>query len=376
MEESKAWRLSHVLKWLVVWKVSFLLVALACTDAWPVWESGEFPGHRHWPAKGEATMESRFATWDAAHYLFLAENGYRKGNLSSAFYPLWPMLIRGGSYLCGHNVFLSAMILAQVISILGLMVFHRMVFELQGSRVADLATLFLLAFPGAIFLSFPYTEGLFLLLASSFLLFLLRGHLWPAACIGFFLPLTKAIGIFSIAPMAYAWWSKRKPAAQALSLYGPILGYGAYFAAMYLLAGNALEGFEAQRFYPNKPSIGNMVNLPGIFNSFVNVGSFHNSMDSALDRAFFLVFLMSLPFIWRLNKTLFFYAIFAGGVPALSTWFFSYSRNVMMCLPLVIVLAVHLQGPERRWIRRPLLAGLFGLQLFFLIRYVNFMWAG
>ncbi len=373
---TRTWQWSQVLVWLVVWKACFLLLAMASMDALPRWESGEYPGHRHWPVKGEPSLESRFATWDAAHYLFLAQGGYQKRDLSSAFYPLWPALIRGGSYLCGHNVFLAAMILAQVLSILGVLAFHRLVFELHDVGIANLATLFLLSFPGAIFFSLPYTESLFLLLASLFLLFLLRGQMWKASAVGFFLPLTKAIGIFAIAPMAYEWWSKRKPASQALSFYGPILGYGAYFALMYFLTGNALEGFEAQRFYPHKPSIGNMVNVSGIYHSFVNVGSFHDSMNSALDRVFFLIFLVSLPFIWRLNKTLFFYAIFAGGVPALSTWFFSYSRNVMMCLPLFIVLAIHLQGANRRWWRWSLLTGLFGLQVFFLTRYLNFMWAG
>ena len=36
--------------------------------------------------------------WDAFHYLHLAREGYTPNHRSNAFYPLWPLLIRLGSF--------------------------------------------------------------------------------------------------------------------------------------------------------------------------------------------------------------------------------------------------------------------------------------
>ena len=154
------------------------------------------------------------------------------------------------------------------------------------------------------------------------------------------------------------------------------MGYAAYFLLMWLFTGNPFEGFLAQRHYPNQPSIANIVNLPGVWRAFTNAGSFHGSMDSILDRGFFVLFLVSLYGIWRLNKVYFLYALFAGAVPALSTWFFSYSRNIAMCFPLFILLAHFLQPKERRWAFWYYVLLLAGLQFFFLVQYLNFRWAG
>ena len=43
-----------------------------------------------WPLEGEANLASYLAAWDGAHYLELAKLGYRPGDSSCAFYPLWP----------------------------------------------------------------------------------------------------------------------------------------------------------------------------------------------------------------------------------------------------------------------------------------------
>jgi hypothetical protein len=145
---------------------------------------------------------------------------------------------------------------------------------------------------------------------------------------------------------------------------------------MYSFTGNALEGFQAQRFYPPKSSIGNMFDLAGFWRSFINARSLHDAMTSVLDRFFFVVFVGSLYPIWRLEKQYFFYALFAGGVPALASHFFSFTRYVMMCFPLFVVLGQFLQAQDRRWILWYYVIMLASLQALCLLRYINQNWAG
>ena len=51
--------------------------------------------------EGSPNWQSRFATYDAAHYLYLAVHGYKKDDPSCAFYSLYPGLIYCGSLLIG-----------------------------------------------------------------------------------------------------------------------------------------------------------------------------------------------------------------------------------------------------------------------------------
>jgi len=239
-----------------------------------------------------------------------------------------------------------------------------------------MALVSLLAFPGAIFFQFIYTESLFLLLLVLFFSFLLSGKYGSAAAVAFFLPLTKAIGVFCLAPLAWDLWARRRPTKDYAWLGLPVAGYATYFGIMWAFTGNPFEGYQAQRFYPTQPSLAKIFDIAGAVRSLSDIQSLHDPKTSVLDRGFFLLFAGSLPCIWRLNKTYFWYALFAGGVPALASSFFSYSRNIMMCLPLFIVLGVHLQGPEKHWLRWYYLVVLGALQVFFLVLYMNFMWAG
>ncbi len=151
-------------------------------------------------------------------------------------------------------------------------------------------------------------------------------------------------------------------------------GYITYFALMSVFTGSMFSGFDAQQFYPYKPSISNVLDLPGILGSFLQLKHFHGGRHSVLDRALFVLCVCSLPAIWRLNRLYFAYALFAGILPGLTTWFFSYSRNFMMCFPTFIVLGAWCT--TRRRLFCLLLLGAFALQWMFILRYVNCRWAG
>src|SRR5438105_2930989 len=45
------------------------------------------------PAYRDGGIARAFSTWDAQHYLYLSESGYHAGQMSNAFFPLFPLLI-------------------------------------------------------------------------------------------------------------------------------------------------------------------------------------------------------------------------------------------------------------------------------------------
>ncbi len=345
----------------------------------------------HWPPGQEPVLESYFGTWDAGLYLRLAVYGYQKGNLCCAFYPLWPMLIRCASWLAPGHLVLCGLVLANLFSIAGCYWFYRLVEQYDGEETAGSALILLLAFPGALFFNLIYTEPLFLMLVILFFRYLFKERYLASCACGFLLPLTRSIGILCIIPAGWYFVEKNWPVVRSdwragmrgaalkvgLPALGVLTGIGAYFTFMRVAAGNAWEGFDAQCNFGDgvhHPSIANIFDVPGFLRAAANVGSFHEMFDSFLDRWLFLMLLLALPGIWRLNKTLFFYALASGVVPAMSNWFFSYTRFFILCFPIFIVLAIRLRG-------RPMLfwyvTGLAGaVQVILLLRDINYYWAG
>jgi hypothetical protein len=355
----------------------FSLVLVFCAlKFFPCFNFTEYENDIHWPRTGSPTLATHFATWDGAHYLLLSEVGYKKNSPSCAFYPLWPWLIKSFSWITFRNHFVAGILLANFLSLTAFLLFHYFVELYHGPQTANLAVALLLAYPGAIFFSFIYTEALFFLLIVSFFLFLFRENFLGVALTGFLLPLTKAVGIFCIFPLLLHLALKKLRPAAYLAYYGPILGYVTYFLFMYSTTGNAFEGFEAQRFYPNQPSIGHILDLVGTFRALFVPLELHNITRSAIDRFLFLLLIAALYPMCRLNRIYFIYVAFVGLVPALSSWFVSYTRNVMMCFPLFILLAIFLVRCQRPIVLWCILLLMGMCQVWFLVRYVNFIWAG
>ena len=112
------------------------------------------------------TQATRLSTWDAQHYLFLATEGYHAGQRSITFFPLFPWLIRLTAALPGIGPLAAALLVANALSIAAILLLHRFLEQRHPGAGAD-SVLLLLAFPGALFFHFPYTESLFLFLAVA-----------------------------------------------------------------------------------------------------------------------------------------------------------------------------------------------------------------
>jgi hypothetical protein len=363
----------------------------------------------------ELTWRERIPFLDGKYYLRLARYGYSPGDEACAFYPLWPLLIRVVSPIFAGDLLITALFLANGLSIAAFFLFYRLVSRQFGEPIAHKALILLLAAPGAIFFTLLYSEALFLLLALLFFHGLLTGRTWLVCATGFMLPMARAVGIFALLPITYqlieaGWrrWSRghfaRKqpdesvignvslPRQMPSATDGPVIafpgrrlwmgvvcivaGFLCYLLIMYTQTGNAFEGFDAQGQFPATPSVLDIFRIPQFFRSFFNVASVHSALHSAVDRLFFLLFLATLPQLWRLDRRYFFYALGVGLVPAMSTSFMSYTRFVEMCFPMFIVIAQWMSNPRRTWLMWYYVTVSGITQGAFLIRSMNHHWAG
>lgn len=121
---------------------------------------------------GDAAL-APLARWDAVWYLRIADSGYAEpgtGDVGprAAFFPLYPLLVRGAGALGGGSpgARLVAAYLVALAAFLGaLVLLYRLTALELGRPVAAPAVLLLSVFPGALFFGAPYSESLFLLVS-------------------------------------------------------------------------------------------------------------------------------------------------------------------------------------------------------------------
>lgn len=346
-----------------------------------VFNATNYSGNFHWPEDAPITLWSVFKTWDAQHYLQLAQEGYRAGSASNQFYPLWPMAMRAGAFLLGGDYLFSGLILSNLFSWLGAVLFYVEAEKRYGEKTADAALLLLLAYPGALFLQFAFTESLFLLLAVLLLRFLREERPGATALAAFLLPLTRPQGILIAPAVWYGVWKAREGrglrGSDFLAAAAPLAGFAAYLAFMRATTGDALAGFHAYAaMVVQPPTVGKLFDVAGFVREFVHVTAIHGYTGSLIDRVWFVVWAASLWPLWRRDKVLFAYAVPLGLVPAMSLGMVSYTRHFLLVLPVFFLGGIALAGEERKWVLRPLLAVLFSLQIAFLIQHVNDYWVG
>jgi len=151
--------------------------------------------------------------WDGEHYVTLAIGGYLHppDNVSPAFFPLYPLLMRSFAELFGGPISKAALsVWGPLISLLFLpfafyFIYH-IALEGWGERVARGTVLILAFFPTTFFLNAAYTESLFLALsAGSMWAMRVRKDLLLACVLAGFTAATRNVGIFLVVPLMYEW---------------------------------------------------------------------------------------------------------------------------------------------------------------------------
>jgi hypothetical protein len=190
------------------------------------------------------------ARWDSVWYLRIADSGYGDSAPRAAFFPLYPLLVRGVAIPFGGSeaALLVAAYLVSLAAFVGALVLLHKLAELElGRRLARPTLLLLAVFPAALYFGAPYSESLFLLLAVGAFYAARSGHwAWAGACAGL-ASATRSAGLLLLIPLAMLWWSShRRRAGDAAWLLLAPLGLAAYAAWLGLVEGDALRFLDVQ----------------------------------------------------------------------------------------------------------------------------------
>jgi Gpi18-like mannosyltransferase len=182
-----------------------------------------------------------WAHWDGFWYLSIATIGYTGRSVATAFFPLYPLLVR---LLGGTEV--SGIILSLASFGLGSWIVFLIAQRELGHDVAWYTVLALAFFPSSFYFMAVYPEALVLVLSAGSIYLLLRGRVGWAALVAGVASAASVDGVLLGLPILLTLWQERRPWRDWLSLLLVPLGVLAYMAYLAFAFGNPLTFQGAQ----------------------------------------------------------------------------------------------------------------------------------
>ncbi len=241
-----AW--GYALSVYLVFRLLLSILALWLSHLYPVMD--EERALAVWPPAADiAFWLERVLFWptvryDVFQYLDIAANGYVAPG-TTAFHPLYPLLIRLFSPLAGGNLLLTGWLISQICCVLMLVLLYKLVRLDEDELVSRRTLFFLMASPLGFAFLLVYTEALLLLCIVGAFYAARRGRWWLAGIAGAAAAFTKQPGVLVFLPLLYELWVQRREQGLDLrrewrSLLRPLAGLA--------LIPLALLSFLAYRF--------------------------------------------------------------------------------------------------------------------------------
>jgi Gpi18-like mannosyltransferase len=323
-----------------------------------------------------------FVHWDVPHYLDIAQNGYRiipnseYPTLHTAFFPLWPLLIRSVATLFGQydqaTLLVAALLINQVVVLLALCLLMRLALcEQPEAAFAKRTVLYTALAPLGIFFFIPYTEALFLAISVGAFLAMRRRAWLVAGIVVALANATRITGLLLIpvllCEIVLAWRERRFEGHELLRAGGGLLlaplGLLSFMALLWWSVGDPLAFVQAQAYW-NRERVFPLVTLwRGLVFLFMPAAMpqpvyLHNAIQISMILLFAGISLASLR-RWRLSYSVYAMLIFIlalisplKGYSALQ----SAGRYVLVLFPVFFTLAAW--GSNPRMHRMFLLVGI------------------
>ena len=209
-----------------------------------------------------------FARWDSVWYLTIARTGYDHQAARAAFFPLYPLMMRGLGYVTGSDL-VAGVVISLLSFALALVILHRLVTLELDSELARLTVLLVAFSPMAYFFSAVYSESLFLALSLACIWQARNGRWAWAGLLGGLGAAERGTGITLAVPLVLLflygprldrapihvrfgapWWRRLLPRYRPSPALAWVLlipaGLGVYVLGLALSSGHGLAPFGAE----------------------------------------------------------------------------------------------------------------------------------
>ena len=291
-----------------------------------------------------------WANFDGVHYLLIARYGYLPS--LEAFFPLYPILVRVGSFLFSGDYLLSATLISVLSSIFALFFFLKVTQRVFNRRKSFWSVIFLLSFPTAFYLNAVYTESVFLFFVFGFFYFLLKNkhdnkNLLIASLFGALATATRVVGIFLLFSFVLETYKKKVPLWLKI-FYSSIISIGllSYMDFLWLKFKDPLLFVHQQSGFNAGRSGGAIILLPQVLYRYLRIFltvSFSNYdfWIAFLELSTFVLTLMVLILLLKKNipKSFLLFSFLCILFPTLSGTLSSVPRYSLVAFPIFMYFA-------------------------------------
>lgn len=389
-----AWRKVLVIS-LSMWLVTRLLFAVFTYFA--VLTVGKHGGV---PA---STLLNSWDQWDTVWYVRIAQQGYVTPS-TTAFFPLYPLLIGAVAFLLGGAHQLFAALLVSNLAALGAFFGLGLLAAGEGGTEESVRHTIRVtaAFPFAFFLTAAYSESLFIAVAVFALVCARRGRWYGAALCAFLAGLTRSAGVVLIAPLLWeygsqhGWWHRETWSSRgawrwmltlqtirevAMLIAAVPLAFGLYLVFLWRRFGDPFIFLKVEDAIWHRQSWPLWRTIPtAVVYPFTQPPFSFEQASAFIDLGVLLAcLLLIVAMVRRLPFSLTLYTIcvvyFAVATPA--AWFnyiVSARRYVLPAAPIYLLLGRW--SARRPWLDFLLVSGGFLLQGIFAYAFLHGDWAG
>lgn len=334
-------------------------------------------------------LAAPFQRWDVIWYEVIATRGYSSNDLSTAFFPLYPLVTRL-LMVFGGGAVLTGLIVSTVAVAAAFILFYNISQQLYDRRSARLGLIAWAVFPTSFFLFAPYAEGLFVLCALASLEAARRKNWLVAGLVGGLAGLTRSPGAWLLVSLGIEWLSQARTMAWKTRVFSflPLalvpLEVALYMLYLQLAFGDAflwlraLAVWETSFIFPTEALF-----LTGQAILFGDPGFAANNIVDLGTALFVLALVLvgtlnskiRLPLVYIAYGLLF--TLLPLGTTAHASNFDliplgSTGRRIMVVFPAFIVAGVLLN--KGRLFIPIYMAIAFGLQLVLMYVFVNWLW--
>jgi len=234
---------------LLIFAVGFAAAAAMGTQRLPI--NWRFPARAEVFNGWLGSLLNPWAHWDGVWYVKIATSGYADGDGSTAFFPLYPLLLRYVGVVFGGNMVVTGIVISLACYGGCVWLLYRLVRADFDAGIALRAVVYLSIGPLAFFLQAVYTESLFLFLSLACFVFARESRWRMAGIMGLLATLTRSTGVLLLIPMAYYYyarrsWSLRRSDSHGANLLMVIEGLLVWMTYLSLTFGKPLLFSSAQ----------------------------------------------------------------------------------------------------------------------------------
>ncbi len=285
-----------------------------------------------------------WANFDGVHYLTIARVGYLQ--YLQAFFPLYPLLIRGFSYILRVDMVFAGLGISQIATFFGLYFVYKLG-QLYDRKNAFWILMILLVYPASFFYASMYPSGLYFLFASATLYAIEKRRWWWVGILGALASAASLFGVYLILAagvefLALPSTEKRK---HVWKIFIMPVGLIAYMTYLWISLGDPLAFFHQQPLFGANRSGSELIMLPQVVLRYGRIFVTASRTTfiyqvAALEFSSFVFAGILLLASWKkgLKKSYLLYALAAIITPTLTGTLSSFPRYLQAAFPLFFVM--------------------------------------